>query len=121
RVRQGDTVNFTFKNLPDNAMTHNVDLHAVYGTGGGNVATTANPGEENAMKFEAKYPGAFIYHCAVPNLDYHISSGMFGMIVVEPPEGLPEVDREFYLGQHEVYTNKPAGEKGKHSFDFDAM
>ncbi|MFB6183781.1 MAG: copper-containing nitrite reductase [Haloarculaceae archaeon] len=121
RVRRGDTVSFTLKNLPDNTMQHNVDMHAIYGTGGGNVATTANPGSSNGETFTAEYPGAFIYHCAVPNLDYHISSGMFGMIVVEPEDGLPEVDREFYLGQHEIYTDKAAGSKGHHGFDMEAM
>ncbi|MFB6196294.1 MAG: copper-containing nitrite reductase [Haloplanus sp.] len=121
RVRQGDTLSFTLENAPGNSMPHNVDLHAVYGTGGGNVATTAAPGKKNGMKFKAEYPGAFIYHCAVPNLDYHISSGMFGMIVVEPKEGLPPVDKEVYLGQHEVYTDKSVGEKGHHNFDMQAM
>lgn len=121
RVRQGDTIEFTLENLPENFMLHNIDLHAVYGTGGGNVATNVSPGQSNGLIFKAVYPGAFIYHCAVPNLDYHISSGMFGMIVVEPSDGLNPVDHEFYLGQHEVYTDKRSGEKGHHSFDFQKM
>ncbi|MFB6252025.1 MAG: copper-containing nitrite reductase [Halobellus sp.] len=121
RVRQGDAISLTLENPPESQMGHNVDLHAVYGTGGGAVATTAAPGEQNAMKFQARYPGAYIYHCAVSNLDYHISSGMFGMIVVEPKDGLPSVDREFYLGQHEVYTDKAVGETGHHSFSFENM
>jgi nitrite reductase (NO-forming) len=121
RVRQGDTVDLTVENLSENALPHNVDFHAVYGTGGGSVATTAAPGEENAMRFKATYPGAFIYHCAVPNMDMHISSGMFGMIVVEPEGGLPEVDRELYFGQHEVYTDGEVGQEGKHSFDMEGM
>jgi nitrite reductase (NO-forming) len=121
RVRQGDTVHLTVDNLSENNLQHNVDLHAVYGTGGGNVATTANPGSGNDMTFQAKYPGAFIYHCAVPNLDQHISAGMFGMILVEPKDGLPEVDREFYLGQHEVYTDKDTGAEGHHNFDMNGM
>lgn len=121
RVRQGDTVNLTFKNGTGNMMPHNVDLHAVYGTGGGANATLAMPGETKRIRFKTLYPGAFIYHCAVPNMDYHISSGMFGMIVVEPKKGLPPVDREFYLGQNEVYTDKPTGKKGHHQFDFDKM
>ncbi|HKJ33571.1 MAG TPA: copper-containing nitrite reductase [Balneolales bacterium] len=119
RIRQGDTVNVTLKNSTNRA--HNVDMHAVYGTGGGNMATLVVPGGESHMRFKAMYPGAFIYHCAVPNMDYHISSGMFGMIVVEPPEGLPKVDHEFYLGQNEIYTNKKAGQKGHHEFDFNNM
>jgi nitrite reductase (NO-forming) len=121
RVRQGDTINFTMENLDGNQLPHNVDFHAVYGTGGGAVATTASPGSENSMKFQARYPGAFIYHCAVPRLDYHISAGMFGMIVVEPKGGLPEVDRELYFGQHELYTDKPTGEEGHHAPDPEAM
>ncbi|MFB6243160.1 MAG: copper-containing nitrite reductase [Halobaculum sp.] len=121
RVRRGDTVSFTMENASGNAMPHNVDMHAIYGTGGGNVATSAVPGESNDMEFTAMYPGAYIYHCAVPNLDYHIASGMFGMILVEPEAGLPEVDREFYFGQHELYTDKAAGEKGHHKLDMDAM
>jgi nitrite reductase (NO-forming) len=113
RVRQGDRVTVTVENPPDSQMGHNADFHAVYGTGGGSVATTAAPGESNSMEFTAQYPGAYIYHCAVPRLDYHISAGMFGMIVVEPRGGLPEVDQELYFGQHEVYTSGD-GERLKH-------
>lgn len=121
RVRQGDTVILTHVNSSENSMLHNVDFHAVYGTGGGAEGTMCPPGQSRTIKFQALYPGAFIYHCAVPRLDYHISSGMFGMIVVEPPEGLPQVDQEFYFGQHEVYTDKEVGTKGVHGFNTEAM
>ncbi len=121
RVRQGDTIELTHKNATDNEMLHNVDFHAAYGPGGGAEATMCPPGQSRKMRFKAMYPGAFIYHCAVPRMDYHISSGMYGMILVEPPEGMPEVDHEFYFGQNEIYTDKKAGEKGKHGFDTQAM
>jgi nitrite reductase (NO-forming) len=120
RVRQGDTVSFTMKNAEGNVMPHNVDMHAIYGTGGGAVATTAAPGKQNGHEFTAEYPGAYIYHCAVPRLDYHIASGMFGMILVEPKAGLPAVDRELYFGQHEVYTAESDG-SGPLQFDQQAM
>lgn len=121
RVRQGDTVDLTFENPAENVMPHNVDFHAVAGPGGGAEATMTAPGETARLSFRATYPGAYIYHCAVPNLDMHISAGMFGIILVEPPEGLPEVDHEVYLGQHEVYTDKGTGEEGHHRFDFAGM
>jgi nitrite reductase (NO-forming) len=121
RVRKGDTVELTFENPDSNAMPHNVDFHAVAGPGGGAEATMTTPGETARLRFKATYPGAYIYHCAVPNLDMHISAGMFGIILVEPEEGLPEVDREIYLGQHELYTDGDPGEEGKHGFDFEAM
>lgn len=122
RVREGDTIDLTFE-VPDehNVDVHNVDFHAVYGPGGGAVATTTALGDEPArLRFKTMFPGIHIYHCAVPNMDQHISLGMFGAILVEPEDGLPEVDREFYFGQHELYTDGEAGEAGHHSYDFDA-
>ncbi len=121
RVREGDTVHLTFRNQKESTEAHNVDFHAIMGPGGGAVATMTEPGEEAHLDFKVTYPGAFIYHCAVSNMDMHISAGMFGMILVEPKEGLPRVDHEFYLGQHEIYTDKPAGMHGHHGFDTGAM
>lgn len=68
------------------------------------------PGESRRIKFKAQDPGAFIYHCAVPDPDYHISSGMFGIILVEPKDGLPAVDQEYYFGQNEMYVKDPKDE-----------
>ena len=121
RVRQGDTVILTFTSSPKNAMLHNVDFHAVYGTGGGAEATYVTPGQSKTIKFKCMYPGAYIYHCAVPRMDYHISSGMYGMIFVEPEEGLPKVDHEFYFGQNEVYTQQTAGTQGLLEFNHQYM
>ncbi|WP_254767846.1 copper-containing nitrite reductase [Salinilacihabitans rarus] len=123
RVRQGDRVNLRFEVPEDSNMNiHNMDFHAVYGPGGGADATTIGPGDNAAeIAFTAEYAGAFIYHCAVPNMDQHISAGMFGSILVEPEDGLPEVDHEYYLGQHEIYTDGQVGQEGHHTFDFDAM
>ncbi|GAB3663585.1 copper-containing nitrite reductase [Halopiger thermotolerans] len=124
RVRKGDRVNLRFE-VPEetNMAAHNLDFHAVYGPGGGAEATTLAPGDDAAeISFTAEYAGAFVYHCAVAgDMDHHISAGMFGSILVEPEEGLPEVDREYYLGQHELYTDGDVGEEGHHTFDFDAM
>ena len=122
RVRRGDTVHLTFE-VPEerNRDVHNVDFHAVYGPGGGAEDTTLAPGDDPAeIEFSLEYPGVHIYHCAVPNMDQHISAGMFGAILVEPEDGLPEVDRELYFGQHEVYTTGEAGEEGHHQYDFEA-
>ncbi len=121
RTRVGDTVDLTIRNHEDSSMTHNVDFHACRGPGGGAEDTNVAPGEEKHLQFKVTYPGAFVYHCAVANVDYHISGGMFGLILVEPEDGLPEVDHEFYLGQHELYTNGATGQEGHHEFDFGRM
>lgn len=121
RVRLGDTIILTLKASANNALVHNIDFHSVYGTGGGANATYVIPGQSKTIKFKAMYPGAYIYHCAVPRLDYHISSGMYGLIFVEPKEGLPAVDHELYFGQNEVYTKQSIGSKGMHKFNHKAM
>lgn len=121
RVRQGDTIDLTLTGDKDNQNPHNIDFHSCYGTGGGAAFLNVGPGQSKSIKFKVKDPGAFIYHCAVPNLDYHISCGMFGLILVEPEKGLPKVDREFYFGQHEIYAKAPAGENTLAPFDFDGM
>ncbi len=119
RVRKGDTVHLTLENDIDSKYPHNIDFHAVYGPGGGASDTTIGPGESAEIEFSPQYPGVHIYHCAVPNMDHHISAGMFGAILVEPEEGLPEVDREIYMGQHEVYTTGDTGEDGHHEWNLD--
>jgi nitrite reductase (NO-forming) len=121
RVREGDTVSLTLRSPVDNAWLHNVDLHAVYGTGGGAAATVVRAGKSKGFFFKAMYPGAFVYHCAIADMDRHISSGMYGMIVVEPKQGMAKVDREFYLGYNEVYTVEPFGKQVPHVFDSDTM
>ncbi len=92
RVRVGDTVEVTLENAADSMMMHNVDFHAVTGPGGGAVATLAAPGESKGFTFKALNPGLYVYHCATPIVAQHIANGMYGLILVEPAEGLPAVD-----------------------------
>src|SRR5690606_12907637 len=46
-------------------------------------------------------------------------NGMYGLILVEPAEGLPPVDKEFYVMQSEFYTADAMGEPGLQAFDLD--
>jgi nitrite reductase (NO-forming) len=104
RARVGDTIEITLKNAKGNSMIHNIDLHAVWGQGGGAALTNVAPGEEKSFVFRAMNPGLFVYHCATPIIPQHIASGMYGMILIEPEGGLPRVDKEFYIMQGDMYT-----------------
>jgi nitrite reductase (NO-forming) len=46
---------------------------------------------------------------------------MYGMILVEPKEGMAKVDREFYVMQGEFYTTGKNGEKGLQGFSKEKM
>jgi len=121
RVREGDTVELTLKNDPSSVNPHNIDLHAVTGPGGGAVVTNVMPGESKTLSFKALNPGLYIYHCAHPNVAAHMAHGMYGLILVEPKEGLPKVDKEFYAVQGEFYTASDMGDKGLQVFDAKKM
>jgi nitrite reductase (NO-forming) len=118
RARVGDTIEITLKNAKGNSMIHNIDLHAVWGQGGGAEKTSVAPGEEKSFVFKAVSPGLFVYHCATPVIPQHISSGMYGMILIEPAGGLPKVDKEFYVMQGDMYATGAGTEK---VFDMDRM
>jgi nitrite reductase (NO-forming) len=118
RARVGDVVEVHLKNPSTSTMTHNIDLHAVNGPGGGAGVTTVAPGDEKAFTFLAKTPGLFVYHCAAGIVADHITNGMYGAILIEPATGLSAVDHEYYLGQSEFYTTGDAGAKGHQDLDF---
>ncbi|NOU46723.1 MAG: nitrite reductase, copper-containing [Bacteroidales bacterium] len=119
RVREGDLVEFHLKNDPSSKLPHNIDLHAVTGPGGGAVSTFTAPGHETQFSFTALNPGLFIYHCATAPVGMHIANGMYGMILVEPKDGLPAVDKEFYVVQGDFYTKGGYGESGLQQFDME--
>jgi len=121
RVREGDTIRLTLYNDPTSLHHHSIDLHAVTGPGGGAAATIVAPGESKTIAFKALNPGIFIYHCAHPNVANHMAHGMYGLILVEPKEGLALVDKEFYIVQGEFYSAGTLGRKGLQLFDAQAM
>lgn len=121
RVRVGDTIDIHLKNSPDSAMIHSVDFHATTGPGGGAAALQVEPGKEKSMTWKALVPGLYVYHCATPMVSEHIANGMYGLILVEPEDGLPKVDREFYVMQGEIYTDVPYGQHGSAEFSVEKL
>jgi nitrite reductase (NO-forming) len=117
RIREGDVVEFHLNNHPSSKLPHNIDLHAVSGPGGGAASTFTAPGHSSQFTFKALNPGLFVYHCATAPVPMHIGNGMYGLILVEPKEGLPPVDKEYYVMQGDFYTSGAFAEGGLQSFD----
>ncbi len=121
RIREGDEVEFHLDNHPDDKNPHNIDLHAVNGPGGGAAASLTAPGHSSVFSFKALNPGLFVYHCATAPVAMHVGNGMYGMILVEPKEGLPKVDHEYYLMQGDFYTRGRNGEQGLQPFSMEKV
>jgi nitrite reductase (NO-forming) len=117
RVREGDVVELHLNNHPSSKLPHNIDLHAVTGPGGGAASTFTAPGHSSQFTFTALNAGLYVYHCATAPVPMHIANGMYGLILVEPKDGLPPVDREYYVMQGDIYTQGPYGEPGLQYFD----
>jgi nitrite reductase (NO-forming) len=121
RVRVHDTVEVHLKNDKNSLLPHSVDFHAAIGPGGGAEFTQAEPGKEKIVTFNALVPGLYVYHCATPSIAHHITNGMYGLMLVEPEGGLPQVDREFYVMQGELYTTQPFGAQGEQEMDYEKL
>jgi copper-containing nitrite reductase len=114
RARQGDLLEVRHTNSDQDGLGHNIDFHAVTGPGGGAPALFGEQGETKVGYFRLLQPGLFVYHCAAGPVPVHIARGMHGMILVEPEEGLPPVDKEFAIMQSEIY----ADEADKKTYEF---
>lgn len=119
RVRVGDEIELHLRNSKASKQIHSIDLHAVTGPGGGATLTQTVPGKETSFRWRALNPGLYVYHCASPHIPTHIANGMYGLILVEPAGGLPQVDREYYLVQGEFYTRGAFGEQGFQAYASD--
>jgi nitrite reductase (NO-forming) len=82
----------------------------VTGPGGGSARLDTAPGATSELRVRLEKPGTYLYHCAFPHVPTHMAHGMYGLVVVEPEAGLPEVDHEYYLMQSEFYTVRGGAE-----------
>ena len=105
RGKVGDTFEITLVN--DGSIGHSIDFHAGALAPDGPMRTI-EPGEELTYRFTATRSGIWMYHCATMPTSLHIANGMFGAVIIDPPD-LPAVDREYVLVQSEQYFGPQGG------------
>lgn len=105
RGKIGDKFIVTLVN--DGTIGHSIDFHAGALAPDKPMRTIA-PGETLTYTFTAIRAGIWMYHCSTMPMSVHIANGMFGAVVIDPPD-LPKVDREFVLVQSETYLGQPGG------------
>jgi nitrite reductase (NO-forming) len=102
RVKVGDTIRIHLKNPATSQLPHSVDFHASQ-VAWNDEMTDIQPGEEKIYEWKADYAGVWMYHCGTSPALHHIANGMYGMVIVEPREGLGAVDHEIAVVQSEWY------------------
>ena len=120
RGKVGDLFTVTLVN--EGEVGHSIDFHASK-VAWDDEMRTIESGEELVYQFRAEHAGAFMYHCGTSPALHHIGNGMYGAIIIDPPELAP-VAKEFVMVQSELYLG-PQGEEGDlakmQDEDFDAV
>ncbi len=103
--RVGDRFVITLVN--DGTTGHSLDFHAGALAPDGPMRTLP-PGGSLTYRFTATRSGIWMYHCASMPMSAHIANGLFGTVVIDPPD-LSEVDRSYVLVQSELYFGHQGG------------
>jgi nitrite reductase (NO-forming) len=107
RGRVGDVFEVTLVN--DTDVEHGIDFHAE-ALAPDTAMRTVEPGHSTVYRFTATRAGVWMYHCSAMPMLYHLGNGMYGALIVDPPDLAP-VDREYLLVQSELYLGA-AGQLG---------
>ncbi|GIU71618.1 MAG: hypothetical protein KatS3mg003_1097 [Candidatus Nitrosocaldaceae archaeon] len=89
RVKQGDIIKLTLTVPSDEPVAHGRSIHIAQGSVVPSILAVM-PGESRTSYFIAEYPGTWKYHCTgvnVADMDRHVLSGMYGMVIVDPVDG----------------------------------
>ncbi len=105
RGRLGDVFEITLVN--NGTMAHSVDFHAGMVSPDRNMRDI-NPGERLVYRFRAQHTGIWLYHCATMPMPVHLAAGMFGAVIIDPPDLAP-VTAEYLLTQSEWFLGPDGG------------
>jgi FtsP/CotA-like multicopper oxidase with cupredoxin domain len=89
RATEGDRVRVTFVNKTDNE--HSIHFHGTHPANMDGVEEI-RPGQSTVYEFDAEPYGLHLYHCHVGDVAKHIGRGLYGLFIIDPPQGRPPAD-----------------------------
>lgn len=105
RGKVGDVFEITLVNRA--TMGHSIDFHAGALAPDGPMRTIP-PGGSLVYTFTAGRAGIWMYHCSSMPMSAHIANGLFGAVIIDPPDLAP-VAHEYLLVQSELYLGADGG------------
>lgn len=89
RAKQGDFIRVVFLN--QGGHSHSMHFHGIHPTEEDGVRPIRH-GAATVYEFEAKPYGIHLYHCHAEPVTRHIGKGLYGMFIIDPPQGRPPAD-----------------------------
>ena len=92
RVTQGDHVQVTVETTKDSKFPHSWHVHSIHsGLNDGTMTESGMifPGSKYTYDFVANPTGLYPYHCHMAPVEEHVSRGLYGMMIIDPPNPRP--------------------------------
>lgn len=86
RTREGSSLEVVFRNRTSTA--HSLHFHGRHGPQEDGWEPVA-AGADRTYRLKAHPAGIHPYHCHVPPIGLHTGKGLYGLMIVDPPEGRP--------------------------------
>jgi FtsP/CotA-like multicopper oxidase with cupredoxin domain len=92
RMTQGDHVRITVINSNDSKFAHSFHMHSIHSglaDGMSGKGGMIMPGQNFTFEFISRPYGVYPYHCHMSPIQFHISRGLYGMMIIDPPQPRP--------------------------------
>ena len=84
RATEGDIFRVEFRNF--GSPPHTIHFHGIHPANMDGVFEVVDPGQSFTYEFEAHPYGMHLYHCHTTPLKKHIEKGLYGALIIDPPE-----------------------------------
>jgi manganese oxidase len=104
RAKQGDRIRIVFYNQAGHA--HSLHFHGTHPSGMDGI----KPIKQSKVfiyEFDAEPYGVHPYHCHVEPVTRHIGKGLYGMLIIDPPQPRPPADElVLIMGAYDIDENR---------------
>jgi manganese oxidase len=103
RATEGDRIRIIFHN--EDGHSHSLHFHGVHPASMDGMEPVRR-GKINVYEFDAEPYGVHPYHCHVAPISRHIGKGLYGLFIIDPPEGRPPADEMvMVMGAYDLETD----------------
>ncbi|MEM9808693.1 MAG: multicopper oxidase domain-containing protein [Cyanobacteria bacterium P01_D01_bin.56] len=104
RAKAGERLRIIFHN--DDGHSHSLHFHGNHPAAMDGVKPIRH-GKTMVYEFDAEPYGVHPYHCHIAPVTRHISKGLYGLLIIDPPEGRPAADEMvLVMGGFDINNDK---------------